>query len=141
VITPVFGGGVQPGVNDPITLIRPSSIRGHLRFWWRAVRGARCKTVVELRQCEGMIWGTIESPSKVALEFKTKSPGKMYPCAYFPEDKNFPRFERNHPPYALFPFQGNKREGISPANCTSNFSFELRLTYPKSFSQDVDAAV
>lgn len=33
VITPLFGGGVEAGKNDPITLIRPSSIRGHLRFW------------------------------------------------------------------------------------------------------------
>ena len=35
VVTPMFGGGVEPGVNDPITPIRPTSIRGHLRFWWR----------------------------------------------------------------------------------------------------------
>jgi len=32
VITPIFGGGTEAGVNDPVTLIRPSSIRGHLRF-------------------------------------------------------------------------------------------------------------
>lgn len=41
VITPLFGGGVEVGVNDPVTLICPSSIRGLLRFWWRATLGAR----------------------------------------------------------------------------------------------------
>lgn len=141
VITPIFGGGVKASENDPVTPIRPSSIRGHLRFWWRATRAAKYPTVNELRHNEGVIWGTTENPSHVALEIEIKSPGKTYPCAYFPEDKNFPRFERSHPPYALFPFQGNKREGISPANCTSNVSFKLRLTYTKSFWQDVDAAV
>jgi CRISPR-associated protein Cmr1 len=81
------------------------------------------------------------NPSRVALEIEIKSTGKTYPCAYFPEDKNFPRFERNHPTYALFPFQGNKRDGIPPANCTSNVSFKLKLNYPQSVSLDVDAAV
>ena len=52
VITPLFGGGVEAGVNDPITLIRPSSIRGHLRFWWRATRGAAFSTAAEMRQRE-----------------------------------------------------------------------------------------
>jgi CRISPR-associated protein Cmr1 len=141
VITPIFGGGVKANENDPVTPIRPSSIRGHLRFWWRATRGAKYSTVAELRQREGEIWGTTKNPSRVALEVEIRSPGKTYPCAYFPEDKNFPRFERNHPSYALFPFQGNKRDGIPPANCTSNVSFELKLNHPKSLSQDVDAAV
>lgn len=140
VITPIFGG-IEAGKNDPITPIRPSSIRGHLRFWWRATRGLSFITLCELCQHECDIWGTTEKPSQVALTVEVRSPGKKYPCAYFPEDKNFPRFEKNHPPYALFPFQGNKRDGIPPANCTSNVSFELKLIYPQSFSLDVDAAI
>lgn len=141
VITPLFGGGVKAGENDPVTSIRPSSIRGHLRFFWRATRGTRFNIVSELQQREGEIWGTTENPSQVGLQVEIKSPGKTYPCAYFPEDKNFPRFEKNHPSYALFPFQGNKRDGIPPAKCTSNVSFELKLTHPQNLSQDVNAAV
>lgn len=141
VVTPIFGGGVKAGESDPVTAIRPSSIRGHLRFWWRATRGTKFDTVLELRTQEGKIWGTTDNPSKVALEVNINSQGKIYPCAYFPEDKNFPRFEVNHPSYALFPFQGNKRERIPPAKCTSNVSFELKLTYPQNLSHDVGAAV
>lgn len=141
VITPLFGGGTEAGVNDPVTLIRPSSIRGHLRFWWRATRGTNCANVADLRRREGEIWGTMENPSQIGLKVEVKSQGKTYPCAYFPEDKSFPRFEKIHPPYALFPFQGNKKEGISPSKCTSNVSFELRLTCPASISLDVEAAV
>ena len=40
-ITPLFGGGVNPGEADPVTIIRGTAIRGHLRFWWRACRGGR----------------------------------------------------------------------------------------------------
>jgi CRISPR-associated protein Cmr1 len=143
VITPIFGGGINVGENDPVkkTLIRPSSIRGHLRFWWRATRGMNCATVADLRQREGEIWGTMENPSQVGLQVEIKSLGKTYPCAHFPMGGSSPRFEKNHPPYALFPFQGNKRDGISPSECTSNVSFELRLTYPAGISLDVDAAV
>ncbi|ABX03225.1 MAG TPA: type III-B CRISPR module RAMP protein Cmr1 [Herpetosiphon sp.] len=38
-ITPLMGGGVKAGENDSNFLIRPSSIRGQLRFWWRACFG------------------------------------------------------------------------------------------------------
>src|SRR5579885_1443792 len=38
-ITPLFGGGVSPMECDPVTIIRGSEIRAHLRFWWRATRG------------------------------------------------------------------------------------------------------
>src|SRR5262249_52878064 len=70
VMTPLFGGGVDAGINDPVTLIRPSSIRGHLRFWWRATRGARCNSVKELRQREGEIWGTPDNPSVIIIQVK-----------------------------------------------------------------------
>ncbi|GAA5531112.1 type III-B CRISPR module RAMP protein Cmr1 [Herpetosiphon gulosus] len=39
VITPLMGGGVRTNQNDLSFLIRPTSIRGQLRFWWRACFG------------------------------------------------------------------------------------------------------
>lgn len=141
VITPIFGGGVKAGECDPVTLIRPSSIRGHLRFWWRATRGANCTTVAELRQREGEIWGTTDNPSQVIVGASIKSQGTTHPCAVKPEGKNFARFKEGHPGYALFPFQGNKKEGIPIANCTSKVSFDLKLIYPQSLSDDLEAAV
>jgi len=141
VITPIFGGGTEAGVNDPLALIRPSSIRGHLRSWWRATRGANCASVAELRQREGEIWGTTDNPSHVIAKASIKSQGVTYPCAYIPEGKNFARFKESHPGYALFPFQGNKKEGTPIAKCTSKVSFELELIYPQGLSADVEAAV
>lgn len=68
VITPLFGGGAEAGVNDPITLIRPSAVRGHLRFWWRATRGAACTSAEKLREREGEVWGTTNNSSPVVIE-------------------------------------------------------------------------
>ena len=36
--TPIFGGGVVAGQPDERVPIRVPSIRGHLRFWWRALQ-------------------------------------------------------------------------------------------------------
>ena len=38
--TPIFGGGVEAGRLDDQVPIRVPSIRGHLRFWWRAMQPA-----------------------------------------------------------------------------------------------------
>lgn len=38
--TPIFGGGVAAGQPDERVPIRVPSIRGHLRFWWRALQAA-----------------------------------------------------------------------------------------------------
>ena len=57
-ITPLFGGGVEPGQCDDLTPIRGTEIRGHLRFWWRATRGGRYGDDLDaMRRDEGLIWG------------------------------------------------------------------------------------
>lgn len=62
VITPMFGG-VFPGETDTVTPVRASSIRGQLRFWWRATIGAKCTDIDDLAKREGAIWGTMEEES------------------------------------------------------------------------------
>jgi CRISPR-associated protein Cmr1 len=137
VITPLFGGGVQPGVNDPVTLIRPASIRGQLRFWWRATRGRSCPDVASLRRREGEIWGTTETPSKISIEVEIRNRGRQERCAEYPPDRGFPRFLENYPLYALFPFQGNKREGVLPALVRQGISFSVYVTFLGDLQEDL----
>lgn len=85
VVTPIFGGGAQPGVNDP-NMVRGSAIRGHLRFWWRASRGACC-SLSELRKREGEIWGTTSSPSKVIVRVTNVNPTNPEPWTEYPVRK------------------------------------------------------
>lgn len=66
-VTPLFGGGVEAGVPDPVTPIRGCAIRGQLRFWWRVTRGPTCKTPEELRARETEVWGSDEFPSPVSV--------------------------------------------------------------------------
>lgn len=133
VITPLFGGGVEPGENDPETLVRGSAIRGHLRFWWRATRGARFQTAAELAEAEGRIWGTTTDPSRVELSIAITKPGKQESCESLTK--------RDRLAYALFPFQGNPREGKLPRKCTRDLEFTMRLRYPNDLALEVEASV
>lgn len=141
VVTPMFGGGAEAGVPDPVTLIRPSSIRGHLRFWWRATCGAAFATANELKQRETEIFGDTEHPSPVIVEVRLKSEGETKPCAVLPPGKSFPRFADNHPGYVLFPFQGNARKGIPIGSGTIGATFDLRVVCPSNLCDEVNAAV
>lgn len=58
-ITPLFGGGVEPGEADPVTVVRASEIRGHLRFWWRATRGGQFGgDLAKMKLAEDILWGS-----------------------------------------------------------------------------------
>lgn len=56
VITPLFGGGYEPREVDPVRIIRPATVRGHLRFWWRALYGGQYSSSEELFQAESALW-------------------------------------------------------------------------------------
>lgn len=148
VVTPLFGGGVETGTNDPVTLIRPSSIRGHLRFWWRATRGAAFSSVKELRQREAEIWGTTENPSSVVLTVRIIAKMEATACAEWrrrkPPKEGYaltwyaPFDGSNNPlPYALFPFQGeapdevlDNQDASKPAKSVRSAEFELKIELP-----------
>ncbi len=58
VVTPILGGSAQPREVDEVDVIRVPTIRGHLRFWWRALYGHQFSTPGELFREESGLWGT-----------------------------------------------------------------------------------
>jgi CRISPR-associated protein Cmr1 len=160
-ITPLFGGGVEAGENDPITLIRPPSIRGQLRFWWRATRGAACETVEELRQREAEIWGSTEIPSPVTVNVEFEHQNKGVPEAVGKFEGKKTRNERGEieirhsfvfaqdiPGYAAFPARPQYDNGKSLAQnndaitrVRKNITFRLCLDFPKLIEADIETAL
>lgn len=63
VVTPIFGGSVQPREVDKVDVIRPASVRGHLRFWWRALHGHQWGPK-ELYDRESALWGQAATERK-----------------------------------------------------------------------------
>jgi CRISPR-associated protein Cmr1 len=120
-ITPLFGGGVEPGQYDDLTPIRATEIRGHLRFWWRATRGGRYGDDLNaMRKDEGLIWGAASTarnprPAQVQIVVEKRAAGQ--PIKYRDLDSDLQ--------YAAFPLQeGNKpvQEGVK---------FALRISFPQ----------
>jgi CRISPR-associated protein Cmr1 len=73
-LTPVFGGGVRVDGDqtwkkdaDPRTPVRVPSIRGQLRFWWRACNPGRCQSSEALFEKEALIFGSASRPSPLSL--------------------------------------------------------------------------
>lgn len=120
-ITPLFGGGVKPQTADPLTVIRASEIRGHLRFWWRATRGGQYSSLERLqeaeakaqgdkkkttaydllRDAEGALWGDTARPSPISIEVNVVQPGQ--PEVAFTVKGSKPEPSANVADYAAFP--------------------------------------
>ena len=66
-ITPMYGGGVEPGKVDCAMPIRASALRGQLRFWWRLLfSGGRKATDVFQDECA--LWGGISAEGPQASQ-------------------------------------------------------------------------
>ncbi len=148
-ITPLFGGGVEAGVNDPTQPIRTTAIRGQLQFWWRATRGAAFDSVEGMRRRHAEVWGATDRASPVSVVVANVEADAPTPCARY--EGNAPRvtwdtlFAKGALPYALFPFQGKNtgpaNERKTPALFIQKASFSLCLRYPVALEADVEAAV
>lgn len=57
VVTPILGGSPKLRQVDKEDIIRVPSVRGHLRFWWRALYGHEYATPKELYEAESALWG------------------------------------------------------------------------------------
>jgi len=56
-VTPILGGSSQTRTIDEVDIVRATTIRGHLRFWWRALHATRFESAKDLYAEEGEIWG------------------------------------------------------------------------------------
>ncbi len=75
-ITNEAGQGSQFKNADPETPIRVPSIRGQLRFWWRATSGAWSGSLEEMREREQKIFGSTSTPSSLSVSVDA---GKVIP--------------------------------------------------------------
>ncbi|MDR1649708.1 MAG: type III-B CRISPR module RAMP protein Cmr1 [Synergistaceae bacterium] len=136
-ITPLYGGGAVAGVNDPRFPIRPLSIRGQLRFWWRATRGARFDTAERLFKEEEKIWGSVEKPSGTVVE--VTAPEWNQSRSYIgPRDDNY-GFRRFGPEgYVLFPAAADtSRHNL----VKEGLEFKVRISFERRFKADILCAV
>ena len=132
-ITPMYGGGVTAGVNDQKRPVRVTSVRGNLRFWWRATRGTAFNSLKDLRKKESEIWGSTEERSKTVVEVA---------CDPYTQSREFSQnygFDKYGPEsYALFPAasQDNQHSLVM-----EGMQFSLSLRYKAEHETDVLCAL
>jgi CRISPR-associated protein Cmr1 len=133
-ITPMFGGGATTRtVGDPP--IRAASIRGHLRFWWRATAGASYTDAADLYEKETRIWGNTDSPSDVTIRVDIIKAGAVAPLrAYLPK----PAPSRGPGVgYFVFPFDSDSNNPV-PIDGRKDVEFRLTVRMPIGFEYEAD---
>jgi CRISPR-associated protein Cmr1 len=130
-ITPLFGGGVAPAEADPVTVIRGTEVRGHLRFWWRACRGGQFNgDLGQMKEAEDKLWGAASTEkrpraSRVQIEVKILDPGRPF----IVHDRRGNRVDISHfgspYSYAAFPLEAGQ-------TVQEEVHFELKLAFPKT---------
>jgi len=143
-ITPLFGGGVEPNKADPITIVRGTEVRGHLRFWWRATRGGQFDGNLE-KMCrrEEEIWGSAAAkdkpgPSDVIVSVEILERGKPFQ-ALDNKGKIVHNIGDVKSPYSYVAFP--LRDDTSNPPVLQDIEFELTICYPSKWKQDVEAAL
>lgn len=131
-ITPLCGGGAEPQVNDPDQLIRGASVRGCLRFWWRATQLGRFGSLQELKAAEDRLWGSTDHPSEVTIAVTVTRHGE-------PSDKIEPFRDHVVPAYAGFPLASDSRN--NPRTVQKDVAFKLYLRYPGAHAAEVRATL
>ena len=162
-ITPLFGGGVEARKFDPVTTIRAASVRGQLRFWWRATRGGQFANVEAMRDAEEALWGgparldkdgeTIGGQSAVQVEVVAADAGKPahpYTVRLNPNNQRYQARadETVAPAYAAFPLQPTDAElgrSITETRETAavqvGVTFTLRIQFPAAQEPEVRAVL
>ena len=123
VVTPLFGGSATPRETDARNPVRAASVRGHLRFWWRACQGVRYaladdlfKATDDLFKEEESVWGSTKHPSRLRVHVQTLDAGR-----------DVSPQSRDYSAYALFPFQENRQKNIPVASGREGVRFHLRI--------------
>lgn len=109
-LTPMIGGGVEPGTSDDITWLRGGTVRGHLRFWWRAMM-RKSPSLIDLARDEAWLWGSAEKPGLVEVEVEVvKASTPQDNWTYFDKlESTFGRDSAADAKYVLFPLQEPKK--------------------------------
>jgi len=150
-VTPLYGGGVRAGEVDQSMPIRPSGIRGQLRFWWRLACGPfdSSKTMF---QREAAIWGGIggsgPTASKVSVRVDQIRGLQIGAAFTYQEAHNQPGKFKTSPkesdwvePYAVFPARGelskDKHSIAEPPHRLARADLRFRLRV--HLHEDLDA--
>lgn len=142
IVTPLFGGGATAGRVDPERPVSGQSVRGHLRFWWRACNAPAFATAEALFAAESTLWGSVSSeqaagPSALDVRVEIVSAGKQEQLRVT-DQRGRTVWKRGYPGYALFPFQESSQKPAADP-CLTGVVFRLVIEPARHVTVDQTA--
>jgi CRISPR-associated protein Cmr1 len=146
-VTPILGGGTQPRELDEVDIIRAPTVRGHLRFWWRALYGHQFLTSKELYEAEGAVWGRAGSDRggrskvevRVDVEFRSGTERENIRLSDSKDGK------ATAGAYALWPAREEREKGQVKKPAAPRYKpgtqFRLRIMVPEDREVEIRNAV
>ncbi|MFE8601694.1 type III-B CRISPR module RAMP protein Cmr1 [Archangium violaceum] len=140
-ITPILGGSSAPRELDELDPIRVPTIRGHLRFWWRALHGHECATSKELARRERELWGGMGNDAGTRSRVDVRV--EVEPRTLSRDTDDIKQGSRDA--YALWIASAQGKRGVEakPAapRWRSSLSFQLHVHAPAERIFEVERAI
>ena len=138
VVTPILGGSYQTRAIDEVDVIRAASVRGHLRFWWRALYASQCQSAEQLYERESALWGRAATDdggrSSVEIRVDIEGSGDI--------DNSKIDLQRTPGAYALWPARAETKTNTPPApRRQPGTQFQLTLKVPATVKGEVKNAL
>jgi len=143
-ISPLFGGGAEPKYADAVSTVRTTSLKGQLRFWWRAARTGGM-SLEQMRSREAEIFGAAAGDggqaSPLLIEIEPLESGQEKHPFFFEAGRSFPTNRPEVAPgYVAFPLQANNQDRNNyPVRV--GVRFRLRLRFPEGLREEIEAAL
>lgn len=130
-VTPILGGASQPRTVDDVDVIRAPTVRGHLRFWWRALHSHLFASSRELYACESALFGhaaTEQAGGRSPISVRVTVENAARAAELVDTENVTPR---TIGAYALWPAREEQRDGkvIRPAAPRRRPNLKFRLTF------------
>lgn len=129
VVTPIMGGSHKTRAIDEVDIIRVPTIRGHLRFWWRALYAPAFASPAELARREGELWGrpaSAKEGGRSRVEVRVIRSDEMATGEMDERDIQL----RDTSAYALWPARAERRSDTPAAKRRkpgTEFQLELKI--------------
>lgn len=130
-ITPMFGGDTQSWEPNKTRPIRESSVKGHLRFWWRTMQPPMKPAA--LKEAENALFGSTGAASKVSISIAYPVEPTVQHFQFSPRGVTGTDRGVNYPIYALFPLIP-RGQGTGVTKCT--FRLTVTMTGLKEEQED-----
>ncbi len=123
----LFAGGAVPRRHDPIAALRPTSVLGQVRFFWRLLRPvAECEPLKQIKEAEARSFGGASRPAPFSIAVRAGASGRKVDVPKIGQPGGYVTFSgREEPPRAGRPGtpQAELSEGVT-ATVTFTFAAE-----------------